>query len=116
MTHSDIRNRTQKYFLSFESGILLVSLVHYHECPITWVPSDSRAPHVREMIAEDRALASDSTTSSSRKTMERIKQLASQFTASSGRAHLEVNSLDDVVITLAIRSPMCKVEAHQSHA
>ncbi|KAG8835390.1 hypothetical protein FRC20_007290, partial [Serendipita sp. 405] len=43
--------------------------------------------------------------------MERIKQLASQFTgAHSARARLEAQSPDDVVITMAIRSPMCKAK------
>ncbi|KAG8805058.1 hypothetical protein FRC17_005751 [Serendipita sp. 399] len=43
--------------------------------------------------------------------MERIKQLASQFTgANSARARLEAQSPDDVVITMAIRSPLCKAK------
>ncbi|KAH8119951.1 thiolase [Phellopilus nigrolimitatus] len=40
--------------------------------------------------------------------MERIKSLASQLTGHSGLAALERKSPDDVVITLAIRSPLCK--------
>ncbi|CCA67700.1 probable POT1-acetyl-CoA C-acyltransferase, peroxisomal [Serendipita indica DSM 11827] len=41
--------------------------------------------------------------------MERIKQLSSQLMGSgSGRARLEAKSPDDVVVTMAIRSPMCK--------
>ncbi|KDQ63448.1 hypothetical protein JAAARDRAFT_29469 [Jaapia argillacea MUCL 33604] len=41
--------------------------------------------------------------------MERVKQLASHFTGSSkGLAALEKKSPDDVVITMAIRSPLCK--------
>ncbi|KZT30715.1 thiolase [Neolentinus lepideus HHB14362 ss-1] len=40
--------------------------------------------------------------------MERVKQLASQFTGSKGVAALERKSPDDVVVTMAIRSPLCK--------
>ncbi|OBZ79350.1 3-ketoacyl-CoA thiolase 5, peroxisomal [Grifola frondosa] len=42
--------------------------------------------------------------------MDRVKQLVSHLTpgASKGRAALERKSPDDVVITLAIRSPLCK--------
>lgn len=42
--------------------------------------------------------------------MERVKQLASHIVGSSsgGLAALERKSPDDVVITMAIRSPMCK--------
>ncbi|EJD03714.1 thiolase [Fomitiporia mediterranea MF3/22] len=40
--------------------------------------------------------------------MERVKSFASHFTGNSGRASLERKSPDDVVITLAVRSPMCK--------
>ncbi|KAG5647580.1 hypothetical protein DXG03_008933 [Asterophora parasitica] len=43
--------------------------------------------------------------------MERIKQLAAHLTGpSSGRAALERKSPDDVVITMAIRSPLCKAK------
>lgn len=41
--------------------------------------------------------------------MDRIKRLASQFSSGTARSLLEAKSLEDVVITLAIRSPMCKV-------
>lgn len=41
-------------------------------------------------------------------TMERVKSFASQLTGASGRAALERKSPDDVVITLAVRSPLCK--------
>ena len=43
--------------------------------------------------------------------MERVKQLAAHLTSSSqfkGRAALESKNPDDVVITMAIRSPLCK--------
>ncbi|RDB28831.1 3-ketoacyl-CoA thiolase B, peroxisomal [Hypsizygus marmoreus] len=43
--------------------------------------------------------------------MERVKQLAAHFTGSSqGLAALERKSPDDVVITMAIRSPLCKAK------
>ncbi|KAF5385287.1 hypothetical protein D9615_001383 [Tricholomella constricta] len=43
--------------------------------------------------------------------MERVKQLAAHFTGpSQGRAALERKSPDDVVITMAIRSPLCKAK------
>lgn len=42
--------------------------------------------------------------------MERVKQLAAHFVGSSGLHALEVKSPDDVVITLAIRSPLCKAK------
>lgn len=44
--------------------------------------------------------------------MERVKQLASHIVGSSsgGLAALERKSLDDVVVTMAIRSPMCKAK------
>ena len=45
-------------------------------------------------------------------TMDRIKQLASQFVPSTARSRLEAKSPEDVVITMAIRSPMCKVSKH----
>ncbi|KAL5495016.1 hypothetical protein ACEPAI_478 [Sanghuangporus weigelae] len=40
--------------------------------------------------------------------MERVRSLASHFSGQSGRAALERKSPDDVVITLAVRSPLCK--------
>lgn len=42
--------------------------------------------------------------------MERVKQLVSHLTpgSSKGLAALERKNPDDVVITLAIRSPLCK--------
>lgn len=41
--------------------------------------------------------------------MDRLKQLAGQFsTPSGGKAALLKKSPDDVVITMAIRSPLCK--------
>ncbi|TFK56548.1 thiolase [Heliocybe sulcata] len=40
--------------------------------------------------------------------MERVKQLASQLTGSKGLAALERKNPDDVVVTMAIRSPLCK--------
>ncbi|KAF8634500.1 hypothetical protein AX15_000936 [Amanita polypyramis BW_CC] len=40
--------------------------------------------------------------------MERVKQLAAHFMSTPGLAALEQKSLDDVVVTMAIRSPMCK--------
>ncbi|KAJ7783609.1 Thiolase, N-terminal domain-containing protein [Mycena maculata] len=43
--------------------------------------------------------------------MERVKQLAAHFTSSSkGLAALERKSPDDVVITFAMRSPLCKAK------
>ncbi|KAG6840348.1 hypothetical protein C0991_007275 [Blastosporella zonata] len=43
--------------------------------------------------------------------MERVKQLAAHLSGpSSGRAVLERRSPDDVVITMAIRSPLCKAK------
>ncbi|KAL4268100.1 thiolase-like superfamily protein [Pleurotus pulmonarius] len=42
--------------------------------------------------------------------MERVKRLAAQITGSSGVAALEKKSPDDVVITMAIRSPLCKAK------
>ncbi|KNZ75667.1 3-ketoacyl-CoA thiolase B, peroxisomal [Termitomyces sp. J132] len=43
--------------------------------------------------------------------MERVKQLATQlYGPSSGRAALERKCLDDVVITMSIRSPLCKAK------
>jgi hypothetical protein len=44
-------------------------------------------------------------------TMERVKQLASHFVGSSaGVAALERKHPDDIVITMAIRSPLCKAK------
>ncbi|THH14362.1 hypothetical protein EW146_g5957 [Bondarzewia mesenterica] len=45
--------------------------------------------------------------------MERVKQLASHFVGSSagGLAALERKSPDDIVITMAIRSPLCKARS-----
>ncbi|KAG8893681.1 hypothetical protein FRB99_001808 [Tulasnella sp. 403] len=40
--------------------------------------------------------------------MERLRQLKSHLVTSSGRAALDVQRPDDVVITMAIRSPLCK--------
>jgi acetyl-CoA acyltransferase 1 len=41
--------------------------------------------------------------------MERIKQLSAHFSGSTkGLAALERKNPDDVVITMAIRSPLCK--------
>ncbi|TRM66385.1 Thiolase, N-terminal domain-containing protein [Schizophyllum amplum] len=40
--------------------------------------------------------------------MERVKQFAAQFGGASGMAALERKSPDDVCITMAIRSPLCK--------
>ncbi|KAF9270055.1 thiolase [Marasmius fiardii PR-910] len=40
--------------------------------------------------------------------MNRVKQIAAHLTGTSGAAALERQSLDDVVITMAIRSPLCK--------
>ncbi|KAG8917870.1 hypothetical protein FRC00_013119, partial [Tulasnella sp. 408] len=40
--------------------------------------------------------------------LERIRQLKSHLTHSSGLAALEVKRPDDVVITMAVRSPLCK--------
>lgn len=43
--------------------------------------------------------------------MERVKQLAAHFTgSSSGLSSLQSKHPDDVVITLAIRSPLCKAK------
>ncbi|KAF4605055.1 hypothetical protein EYR40_003838 [Pleurotus pulmonarius] len=42
--------------------------------------------------------------------MERVKRLAAQITGSSGVAALEKRSPEDVVITMAIRSPLCKAK------
>lgn len=42
--------------------------------------------------------------------MERVRSLASHFTGQSGRAALERKTPDDVVITLAVRSPLCKAK------
>lgn len=42
--------------------------------------------------------------------MERVKRLAAQITGTSGVAALEKKSPDDVVITMAIRSPLCKAK------
>ena len=43
--------------------------------------------------------------------MERIKQLSSHLSGSTnGLAALEHKQLDDVVITMAIRSPLCKAK------
>lgn len=41
--------------------------------------------------------------------MERVKQLAGHF-APTGLAALERKNPDDVVITMAIRSPLCKAK------
>ena len=44
--------------------------------------------------------------------MERVKQLASHLiNPSGGRAVLERKNPDDIVITLAIRSPLCKAKS-----
>lgn len=40
--------------------------------------------------------------------MDSLKSFASQLTGRSGVAALEKKSPDDVVITLAIRTPLCK--------
>lgn len=40
--------------------------------------------------------------------MDKVKSFASQLTGRSGVAALEKKSPDDVVITLAVRSPLCK--------
>ncbi len=42
--------------------------------------------------------------------MERVKQLVSHLTpgSSKGLAAIERKNVDDVVITMAIRSPLCK--------
>jgi len=40
--------------------------------------------------------------------MQRVKQLAAHFTGSTGISALEIKHADDIVITLAIRSPLCK--------
>lgn len=43
--------------------------------------------------------------------MERIKQLSSHLSGSSqGLAALERKNSDDVVVTMAIRSPLCKAK------
>lgn len=42
--------------------------------------------------------------------MDRIKQVAAHLTGTSGVAGLERKSPDDVVITMAIRSPLCKAK------
>ena len=44
--------------------------------------------------------------------MDRVKQLVSHFTpgSSKGLAALERKNPDDVVITMAIRSPLCKAK------
>jgi acetyl-CoA acyltransferase 1 len=43
--------------------------------------------------------------------MERIKQLSSHLSGSAkGLAALERKNLDDVVVTMAIRSPLCKAK------
>jgi hypothetical protein len=43
--------------------------------------------------------------------MQRIKQLSSHLSGSTqGLAALERKNLDDVVITMAIRSPLCKAK------
>lgn len=43
--------------------------------------------------------------------MDRVKQLAAHLTGPSvGLAALEVKRPDDIVITLAIRSPLCKAK------
>lgn len=45
--------------------------------------------------------------------MQRVKQLAAHFTtnlAPGGLAALEAKHPDDVVITLALRSPLCKAK------
>ncbi|KAF8745133.1 hypothetical protein AX14_010593 [Amanita brunnescens Koide BX004] len=42
--------------------------------------------------------------------MERVKQLAAQFANPSGLGALERKAPDDVVITMAIRSPLCKAK------
>ena len=42
--------------------------------------------------------------------MERVKQLAAHLAGTSGVHALEVKRPDDVVITLAIRSPLCKAK------
>ncbi|KAG6826602.1 hypothetical protein H0H92_015187 [Tricholoma furcatifolium] len=42
--------------------------------------------------------------------MERIKQLAAHLSSSSGQKALDRKSPDDVVITMAIRSPLCKAK------
>ncbi|KAG5220128.1 thiolase [Salix suchowensis] len=46
--------------------------------------------------------------------MERVKRLAAQITGTSGVAALEKKSPDDVVITMAIRSPLCKAKKEDS--
>ena len=43
--------------------------------------------------------------------MERVKAIASHFTGpASGLAALEKKSPDDVVVTMAIRTPLCKAK------
>jgi len=42
--------------------------------------------------------------------MERIKQLSSHLSGAKGLAALERKNPDDVVITMAIRSPLCKAK------
>lgn len=43
--------------------------------------------------------------------MQRIKQVAAHLTGTNvGLSNLETKSPDDVVITLAIRSPLCKAK------
>lgn len=42
--------------------------------------------------------------------MERVKQLAAHLTGSTGGVALDRKSPDDVVITMAIRSPLCKAK------
>ena len=42
--------------------------------------------------------------------MERVKQLAAHLAGSSALHALEVKRPEDVVITLAIRSPLCKAK------
>ncbi|KAJ7099624.1 Thiolase, N-terminal domain-containing protein [Mycena crocata] len=42
--------------------------------------------------------------------MERVKQLAAHFTSSAGLPAIERKSPDDVVITYAMRSPLCKAK------
>ena len=42
--------------------------------------------------------------------VERVKQIASHFSRASGVELLERQSPDDVVITMAIRTPLCKAK------
>lgn len=42
--------------------------------------------------------------------MERLQQLASHLSGATGAQLLTRKNLDDVVITMAIRSPLCKAK------